>query len=172
MSSLFANTACRQLAAGQRMGVRSSFLHSLARDTRRSRHVKKSVQDAGAEFQRLGGYPLVDTVEHTDEVQVRGQAQWCKTEAPNAEVVPRFPIGATTKDVGHGTGTRVLGLEAGLHSFDQGARELGLDVVFEQPIAQNQSACANEVANLKAQRVEVVFMMNGPLGAICMPPPK
>ena len=66
-------------------------------------------------------------MEHADEVQVRWQAQRCKAEAPNAEVVPRLPIGTPTEDVGHGTGTSVLGLEAGLHSFDQCARELGLD---------------------------------------------
>ena len=53
-------------------------------------------------------------------------------------------------------------------AFKVKARELGLNVVFEQPIAQNQSACANEVANLQSQRIDLVFMMNGPLGAICM----
>ena len=60
-------------------------------------HVEEPVQDPGAELQRLGRYALVDAVEHTDEVQVRRQAQRCKTEAPNAEVVPRLPIGPPLK---------------------------------------------------------------------------
>ena len=54
------------------------------------------------------------------------------------------------------------------NAFKGKAKELGLNVVFEQPIAQNQSTCANEVANLQSHGVELVFMMNGPLGAICM----
>jgi branched-chain amino acid transport system substrate-binding protein len=54
------------------------------------------------------------------------------------------------------------------NAFKDKAKELGLNVVFEQPIAVSQSACANEVANLQAHGVELVFMMNGPLGAICM----
>ena len=54
------------------------------------------------------------------------------------------------------------------NAFKPKAKELGLNVVYEQPIAQNQSACANEVANLQSHQVELVFMMNGPLGAVCM----
>ncbi|HEV3363443.1 MAG TPA: ABC transporter substrate-binding protein, partial [Acidimicrobiia bacterium] len=54
------------------------------------------------------------------------------------------------------------------NAFKGKAKELGLHVVFEQSIAQNQSACANEVANLQSHQVELVFMMNGPLGAVCM----
>lgn len=53
-------------------------------------------------------------------------------------------------------------------AFKVKAAESGLNVVFEQPVAQNQSACVNEVSNLQAHRVELVFMLNGPLGAICM----
>jgi ABC-type branched-subunit amino acid transport system substrate-binding protein len=54
------------------------------------------------------------------------------------------------------------------NAFKTKAGEVGLHVVYEQPIAQSQSACANEVANLQSHGVEVVFMMNGPLGAVCM----
>jgi branched-chain amino acid transport system substrate-binding protein len=54
------------------------------------------------------------------------------------------------------------------NAFKAKSAEVGLKVVYEQPIAQNQSACANEVANLQSRQVEVVFMMNGPLGAVCM----
>jgi ABC-type branched-subunit amino acid transport system substrate-binding protein len=54
------------------------------------------------------------------------------------------------------------------NAFKGKAKETGLNVVFEQPIAQNQSTCANEVSNLQAHGVELVYMMNGPLGAICM----
>ncbi len=53
-------------------------------------------------------------------------------------------------------------------AFKAKAAEMGMTVVYEQPIAQNQSACVNEVSNLQARNVELVFMMNGPLGAICM----
>ncbi len=53
-------------------------------------------------------------------------------------------------------------------AFRAKAAEAGMTVVYEQPIAQNQSTCANEAANLQAQRVELVVMMNGSLGAICM----
>jgi branched-chain amino acid transport system substrate-binding protein len=87
-----------------------------------------------------------------------------------AVLLPGFiknELGGAGKRIGvvyEGTSTARNGKDA----FKARAAELGLDVVFEQPIAQNQSACANEVANLQAHRVEVVFMMNGPLGAVCM----
>jgi ABC-type branched-subunit amino acid transport system substrate-binding protein len=87
-----------------------------------------------------------------------------------AVILPGFiknELGAGGKRIGvvyEGTSTAKNGKDA----FKARAAELGLNVVYEQPIAQNQSACANEVANLQAHRVEVVFMMNGPLGAICM----
>ncbi len=87
-----------------------------------------------------------------------------------ATLLPSFiknQLGGGTKRIGivyEGTSTAKNGKEA----FKAKAAELGLNVVFEQPIAQSQSACANEVANLQSQRVELVFMMNGPLGAICM----
>jgi ABC-type branched-subunit amino acid transport system substrate-binding protein len=54
------------------------------------------------------------------------------------------------------------------NAFKAEAKDANLNVVFEQPISQSQSACANEVANLQAHNVELVYMMNGPLGAICM----
>ena len=54
------------------------------------------------------------------------------------------------------------------NTFKDKAKGAGLNIVFEQPIAQNQSTCANEVSNLQARGVELVFMMNGPLGGICM----
>ncbi len=53
-------------------------------------------------------------------------------------------------------------------AFKAKAAEAGLQVVFEQPIAQNQSTCANEVSNLQAKQVGLVVMINGPLGGICM----
>jgi ABC-type branched-subunit amino acid transport system substrate-binding protein len=87
-----------------------------------------------------------------------------------ATILPGFiknELGAGAKRIGvvfEGTSTAKNAKDA----FKTKAAELGLDVVFEQPIAQNQSACANEVSNLQAHRVEVVFMMNGPLGGICM----
>ncbi len=87
-----------------------------------------------------------------------------------AMILPSFiknQLGGSGKRIGivyEGTSTAKNAKEA----FKVKARELGLDVVFEQPIAQNQSACANEVANLKSQRIEIVFMLNGPLGATCM----
>ena len=54
------------------------------------------------------------------------------------------------------------------NAFKAKAKEAGLNVIFEQPIAQNQSTCANEVSNLQAHGVELVVMLNGPLGGICM----
>jgi len=87
-----------------------------------------------------------------------------------ATLLPSFiknQLGGGGKRIGvvfEGTSTATNGKDA----FKAKARELGLNVVFEQPIAQNQSACANEVANLQSHGVELVFMMNGPLGAICM----
>jgi ABC-type branched-subunit amino acid transport system substrate-binding protein len=87
-----------------------------------------------------------------------------------ATMLPGFiqhELGAGGKRIGvvyEGTSTAKNAKEA----FKTKAAELGLNVVFEQPIAQNQSTCANEVSNLQAHRAELVFMMNGPLGAICM----
>ncbi|MCA1842680.1 MAG: ABC transporter substrate-binding protein [Actinobacteria bacterium] len=87
-----------------------------------------------------------------------------------ARILPGFiqnVLGGSGKRIGivyEGTSTAIDAKNV----FKVKAKEVGLNVVFEQPIAQNQSACANEVANLQSQRVEVVFMMNGPLGAICM----
>jgi len=87
-----------------------------------------------------------------------------------ATILPSFiknQLGGGGKRIGvvfEGTSTAKNAKDA----FKVKAKELGLNVVFEQPIAQNQSACANEVANLQAQRVEIVFMLNGPLGAVCM----
>ena len=87
-----------------------------------------------------------------------------------ATVLPSFikgQLGGGGKRIGvvyEGTSTAKNAKEA----FKAKAREAGLDLVFEQPIAQAQSACANEVANLQSRRVEVVVMLNGPLGASCM----
>lgn len=87
-----------------------------------------------------------------------------------AMILPSFiknQLGGAGKRIGivyEGTSTAKNAKEG----FKSKARELGLEIVFEQPIAQNQSACANEVANLKSQRVDIVFMLNGPLGATCM----
>lgn len=53
-------------------------------------------------------------------------------------------------------------------AFREEAKRAGLDVVAEQPIAQNQAQCTNEVTNLQTRGVDLVAMFNGPLGAICM----
>ncbi|HEV8628295.1 MAG TPA: ABC transporter substrate-binding protein [Acidimicrobiia bacterium] len=90
--------------------------------------------------------------------------------ARQARILPGFiqnVLGGGNKKIGivyEGTSTAIDAKNA----FKVKAGEVGLRVVFEQPIAQNQSACANEVANLQSHGVELVFMMNGPLGAICM----
>jgi ABC-type branched-subunit amino acid transport system substrate-binding protein len=90
--------------------------------------------------------------------------------ARQATILPGFirnVLNGGDKKIGvvyEGTSTAVDAKNA----FKDKAKELGLNVVFEQPIAQNQSTCANEVANLQSHGAEVVFMMNGPLGAICM----
>jgi ABC-type branched-subunit amino acid transport system substrate-binding protein len=90
--------------------------------------------------------------------------------ARQARILPGFirnVLGAGTKRIGvvyMGTSTAIDAKNA----FKVKAREAGLNVVFEQPIDLNQSACVNEVANLQSHQVELVFMMNNPLGAICM----
>jgi branched-chain amino acid transport system substrate-binding protein len=90
--------------------------------------------------------------------------------ASQARILPSFiknVLSGAGKKIGivyEGTSTAVDAKNA----FKGKAKELGLNVVFEQPIAQNQSTCANEVANLQSRAIELVFMMNGPLGAICM----
>ena len=90
--------------------------------------------------------------------------------ARQARILPGFiqnVLGAGSKRIGivyMGTSTAIDAKDA----FKVKAKERGLNVVFEQPISLNQSACANEVANLQSHRVELVFMMNNPLGAICM----
>jgi branched-chain amino acid transport system substrate-binding protein len=87
-----------------------------------------------------------------------------------ATILPSFiknVLGGAGKKIGivyEGTSTATDAKNA----FKDKAKELGLTVVFEQPIAVSQSTCANEVSNLQAHGVEVVYMMNGPLGAICM----
>ncbi|HZQ76096.1 MAG TPA: ABC transporter substrate-binding protein [Acidimicrobiia bacterium] len=87
-----------------------------------------------------------------------------------ATILPSFITNALSgadKKIGivyEGTSTAIDAKNA----FKEKAKERALNVVFEQPIAQNQSACANEVANLQSRGVQIVFMMNGPLGAICM----
>jgi branched-chain amino acid transport system substrate-binding protein len=90
--------------------------------------------------------------------------------AHQATILPGFiknELGGGGKKIGivyEGTSTAIDAKNA----FKDKARELSLNVMFEQPIAQNQSTCANEVSNLQARGVELVFMMNGPLGGICM----
>jgi ABC-type branched-subunit amino acid transport system substrate-binding protein len=87
-----------------------------------------------------------------------------------ATILPSFiknVLGGGAKKIGivyEGTSTAIDAKNA----FKPKAKELGLNVIFEQPISQSQSACANEVANLQSHGVELVYMMNGPLGAICM----
>ncbi len=90
--------------------------------------------------------------------------------AHQATLLPGFiknVLGGGAKKIGvvyEGTSTAIDAKNA----FKDKAKELNLNVVFEQPIAQNQSTCANEVSNLQARGVELVYMMNGPLGGICM----
>jgi ABC-type branched-subunit amino acid transport system substrate-binding protein len=87
-----------------------------------------------------------------------------------AQILPSFiknVLSGGGKKIGivyEGTSTAIDAKNA----FKPKAKELGLNVIFEQPISQSQSACANEVANLQSHGVELVYMMNGPLGAICM----
>jgi ABC-type branched-subunit amino acid transport system substrate-binding protein len=87
-----------------------------------------------------------------------------------AAILPGFiknTLGGGDKKIGivyEGTSTAI----DAKNTFKDKAKSAGLNVVFEQPIAQNQSSCANEVANLQSHGVELVFMMNGPLGGICM----
>jgi ABC-type branched-subunit amino acid transport system substrate-binding protein len=90
--------------------------------------------------------------------------------AHQATILPGFiknVLSGGAKKIGvvyEGTSTAIDAKNA----FKSKARELGLNVIFEQPIAQNQSTCANEVSNLQSRGVELVFMLNGPLGGICM----
>jgi ABC-type branched-subunit amino acid transport system substrate-binding protein len=90
--------------------------------------------------------------------------------AHQATILPGFirnALGAGSKKIGvvfEGTSTAIDAKDI----FKEKAKEAGLSVVFEQPIAQNQSTCANEVSNLQAHGVELAVMINGPLGAICM----
>jgi ABC-type branched-subunit amino acid transport system substrate-binding protein len=58
--------------------------------------------------------------------------------------------------------------KAAKDEFRRKATSDGMKVVFEQPVATDQSTCANEVSNLQAHQVELVYMMTGPLAAICM----
>ncbi|HEY3241271.1 MAG TPA: ABC transporter substrate-binding protein, partial [Acidimicrobiia bacterium] len=87
-----------------------------------------------------------------------------------ATILPGFiknVLGGGAKRIGvvyEGTSTAKDAKEA----FKAKAAETGMRVVFEQPIAMNQSTCANEVSNLQAKQVELIYMMNGPLGGICM----
>jgi branched-chain amino acid transport system substrate-binding protein len=87
-----------------------------------------------------------------------------------ASLLPGFvktDLGGADKAIGvvYEGGSTAIDAKA---AFKAAAEEVGLRVVFEQPIAQNQSSCANEASNLKARGVELVFLMNGPRGAICM----
>lgn len=90
--------------------------------------------------------------------------------ATQATLLPSFirrELKASDKRIGivyEGTSTAKDARDA----FKAKAKAQGMKVVFEQPIAVNQSTCANEGSNLQAHQVEVVYMMTGPLGAICM----
>ena len=90
--------------------------------------------------------------------------------AHQATILPSFiqnVLGGGAKKIGvvyEGTSTAIDAKNA----FKDKARELGQTVMFDQPIAQNQSTCANEVSNLQTRGVELVVMINGPLGGICM----
>jgi ABC-type branched-subunit amino acid transport system substrate-binding protein len=90
--------------------------------------------------------------------------------ARQARILPGFiqnVLGGGTKRIG----IVYMGVSSAVdakNAFKVKAKEAGLNVVFEQPIDLNQSACANEVSNLQSRRVELVFMMANPLGAICM----
>ena len=87
-----------------------------------------------------------------------------------ATVLPGFirnVLNAGSKKIGLVYETTSTATDA-KNAFKAKARETGLNIVFEQPISQSQSTCANEVANLQSHGVELVYMMNGPLGAICM----
>jgi ABC-type branched-subunit amino acid transport system substrate-binding protein len=53
-------------------------------------------------------------------------------------------------------------------TFLRSAGQAGLEIVSEQPVERNQSTCANQVANLQSARAEIVFLLTGPLGGICM----
>jgi len=87
-----------------------------------------------------------------------------------ATVLPGFiknTLGAGGKKIGIVYETTSTATDA-KNAFKTKAKDLGLNVLYEQPISQSQSTCANEVSNLQAKGVELVYMMNGPLGAICM----
>jgi ABC-type branched-subunit amino acid transport system substrate-binding protein len=87
-----------------------------------------------------------------------------------ARILPSFiknVLSAGAKKIGIVYETTSTAIDA-KNAFKPKAKEQGLNVVFEQPISQSQSTCANEVANLQSHGVELVYMMNGPLGAICM----
>jgi hypothetical protein len=87
-----------------------------------------------------------------------------------ATVLPGFiknALGAGGKKIGIVYETTSTATDA-RNAFKGKAKDVGLNVIFEQPISQSQSTCANEVSNLQAHGVELVYMMNGPLGAICM----
>src|ERR671929_179805 len=87
-----------------------------------------------------------------------------------ATVLPGFiknVLGAAGKKIGIVYETTSTATDA-KNAFKPKAKEVGENIVFEQPISQSQSTCANEVSNLQAHGVELVFVMNGPLGAICM----
>jgi ABC-type branched-subunit amino acid transport system substrate-binding protein len=87
-----------------------------------------------------------------------------------ATVLPGFirnTLGAGAKKIGIVYETTSTATDA-KNAFKGKAKDTGLNVIFEQPISQSQSTCANEVSNLQAHGVELVYMMNGPLGAICM----
>jgi len=93
-------------------------------------------------------------------------AYWARQAPILAEFI-KNSLGAGNKKIGivyEGTSTAKGAKEA----FKAKAASLGENIVFEQPIATDQTTCANEVSNMQAHGVELVFLMNGPLGSICM----
>jgi ABC-type branched-subunit amino acid transport system substrate-binding protein len=93
-------------------------------------------------------------------------AYWARQAPILAEFI-KNSLNAGNKKIGivyEGTSTAKGAKEA----FKAKAATLGENIVFEQPINTDQTTCANEVANLQSHGVELVFLMNGPLGTICM----
>ena len=56
--------------------------------------VDEPVEHPHAELQPVHGHPLVDSVEHPGEVQLRGQLQRRESEAADAELVEGLGVGA------------------------------------------------------------------------------
>jgi hypothetical protein len=99
-----------------------------------SADVKQPVKDADAEPEGVQGDPLVDTVEHAREVQVRRQAQRAEPEAADAELGEMLRIGPGGQAVGDHDRFGILGAQGRGHRVPQGAvrRRLKRDVVVDE----------------------------------------